>query len=206
MLRKLTGLGPCARPARLCTPVKRLVSVRRSSLPHDEAARAESASATAASTAAAVNPDHSQCVQHDSLTTAAPDSRTPDKRDKKSKRKPSAPQSSTVLFEGAAAAAGPLPDVLAATFPATFPTLSAARRGRLEARNLPCVCSSHIIHELTVSQSARNKHALVIRNTYWSVLQLLRCGTRERMLFAALYFCTVSPDVLPSDPQGPHSC
>lgn len=28
-----------------------------------------------------------------------------------------------------AAIAGPLPDVLAATFPVTFPTLSAARRG-----------------------------------------------------------------------------
>lgn len=50
--------------------------------------------------------------------------------DRKPKRKP-APQQTTTRQAGAAAAAGPLPDVLAATFPETFPTLSAARRGEL---------------------------------------------------------------------------
>jgi len=50
--------------------------------------------------------------------------------DRKPKRKP-APQQTTTLQAGAAVAAGPLPDVLAATFPETFPTLSAARRGEI---------------------------------------------------------------------------
>jgi hypothetical protein len=120
---------PCARPARLCAPVQRHICIRRASLPGDHAALANSASATADGTAAAVNSEHSPSVQHDSPIAAVTNNRSPDKRDKKPKRKPSAPQSSTVMFEGAAAAAGPLPDVLAATFPQMFPTLSAARRG-----------------------------------------------------------------------------
>lgn len=52
--------------------------------------------------------------------------------DRKKRRKPV--QGPTVIAQSAAAAsAGPLPEVLSATFPATFPTLSAARRGKNRA-------------------------------------------------------------------------
>lgn len=51
--------------------------------------------------------------------------------DRKPKRKPqaAAAQPTKVLQAAAAASTGPLPEVLAATFPETFATLSAARRG-----------------------------------------------------------------------------
>lgn len=55
-------------------------------------------------------------------------------RDRRSKRSPSSTEPTTVVRTAAATCAGPLPDVLAATFPDTFPTLSAARRGEMDWR------------------------------------------------------------------------
>lgn len=76
---------------------------------------------TAAASAAAVEPA--------SVPAAADSSNLDSRPDRKPKRKPSSPQPSTVLREAAAAVGGALPDVLCATLPDTFPTLSAARRG-----------------------------------------------------------------------------
>ena len=58
------------------------------------------------------------------LATSAPDSES------SNADSASAGDAPTVLLTGYAAAPGPLPDVLAATFPDRFPTLSAARKGK----------------------------------------------------------------------------
>lgn len=64
-------------------------------------------------------------------TTAQPDRPNVSSSDRKPKRKSNRQQPATVLESGVAASAGALPDVLSATWPAKFPTLSAARRGEL---------------------------------------------------------------------------
>lgn len=62
-----------------------------------------------------------------------------DRRKSSSGSRPAAAASPTaVALSGAAAAAGKLPEVLSATFPETFPTLSAARRGKQGTSGLRC--------------------------------------------------------------------
>lgn len=66
-------------------------------------------------------------------TAAAPNPSQPDPRArseaKRAKQRQGPPKGQSVLQSGPAASTGALPDVLAVTFPDTFPTLSAARRG-----------------------------------------------------------------------------
>jgi hypothetical protein len=82
---------------------------------------------------------------------AAVDSRAEiEQSDRKPKRKPSTPQSTTVLQTGTAVTSGPLPEVLSASLPETFPTLSAARRGKRRLPGPSRVC----FHVTTASLSA----------------------------------------------------
>lgn len=86
------------------------------------------AAPTAATAAAAATGNDPATPSQQSSSPRPVDSRDRKASSKKPSRKP---QQTALLQEGPAAEAGPLPVVLAATFPDTFPTLSAARRGEV---------------------------------------------------------------------------
>jgi hypothetical protein len=76
-------------------------------------------------------PVHCAVAEADGRAVSDTQAEQYDSRDRRKPRKAATP--SVVLQSARAATAGDLPEVLAATFPHTFPTLSAARRGTCQA-------------------------------------------------------------------------
>jgi hypothetical protein len=109
----------------------------------------------------ASDPEQGQTVRklsEDSARSSDSRSSSSDRRTSSSSSSSAAAAASAAVAQSrAAAAAGKLPDVLAATFPETFPTLSAARRGKAQTRvphyGASCLCTTAFSCTVAVQHS-----------------------------------------------------
>lgn len=124
-MRPAANLGGSRASPRLLTPKPPSSSlVYRCSSLRSVRARCGAAAASSSAAAAAADGSDGQVQQ-----AARGDAPAADKRSRRKESRKPAPGPTTVVATAPAAASGVLPEVLAATWPDAFPTLSAARRG-----------------------------------------------------------------------------